>query len=79
LSPVQRRELKTARRLDILDRIIKEGKDSGYVGRSAADGHQCCPFIPGGDLGMSVSRAAFHSLHDVNPFGESVTGQLCPD
>ncbi len=62
MSPFQRRALKAARRLDIPDADCKGEKDSGYVGRSAADGHQCCPFIPGGDLGMSRLEGSFSQL-----------------
>src|SRR6266571_2587408 len=62
LSPFQRHALKATRRLDIPDADCKGEKDSGYVGRSAADGHQCCPFIPGGDLGMSRLEGSFSQL-----------------
>jgi hypothetical protein len=61
LSPFRAARCQT-RRLDIPDAGCKGEKDSGYVGRSAADGRQCCPFIPGGDLGMSRLEGSFSQL-----------------
>src|SRR5262249_13836739 len=59
LFPFLRQAAKAGRRPDILDADCKGEKDSGSVDRSAADGRQCCPFIAGGDLGMSRHEGSF--------------------
>jgi hypothetical protein len=62
LLALRRRALKAAQRLDIANAGCAGEKEFGVRRPESRRRHECCPFTPGGDLGMSRLKDSFSQL-----------------